>query len=286
MDLSDLVNGAFEFKGEVEYTGHGHDDADRPTRHRAEPPAVLPGQRRDQHLASADLLSKAVITGSPLNMEFAKYKPFISGYDSGRWFPLNRIYGGSSEVQRNDTTFMKWLDGRFRQAIDLRRAWREFIQTNPKPFFSIVAMKELSVANNMNLEELEPMFVALDKEVRETREGKNFPCDDETWERQLVDRRPCPDFTQNDVNGKPAKLSDFKGKYVPLDFWASWCAALPRGKSATWWLLHKAYKAKNFRVLSVSLGPAGEKRPCSWPLATKRRAGNRSPMCRSQILGQ
>lgn len=34
---------------------------------------------------------------------------------------------------------------------------------------------------------------------------------------------PVPDFTLEDVNGKKVSLSDFKGKYVVLDFWASWC---------------------------------------------------------------
>jgi thiol-disulfide isomerase/thioredoxin len=33
----------------------------------------------------------------------------------------------------------------------------------------------------------------------------------------------APDFTQNDMNDKPVKLSDFRGKYVLIDFWASWC---------------------------------------------------------------
>ena len=33
----------------------------------------------------------------------------------------------------------------------------------------------------------------------------------------------APDFTLNDINGKPLTLSSLRGKYVVLDFWGSWC---------------------------------------------------------------
>jgi thiol-disulfide isomerase/thioredoxin len=63
------------------------------------------------------------------------------------------------------------------------------------------------------------------------------------------------DFTQNDVDGKPVSLSSFKGKYVLVDFWASWCGPC-RGENPNVVSAYEKYKDKNFTVLGVSLDQA------------------------------
>lgn len=72
------------------------------------------------------------------------------------------------------------------------------------------------------------------------------------------------EFTQNDTTGKPVSLNSFRGKYVLIDFWASWCKPC-RMENPNVVTAYNKFKDKNFTVLGVSLDKARE----SWIQAIK-----------------
>ncbi len=70
--------------------------------------------------------------------------------------------------------------------------------------------------------------------------------------------QPAPDLVLPDVDGKEVKLSSFKGKYVLVDFWASWCPPCRR-ENPHIVRTYEKFKNKNFDILGVSLDRPGQK---------------------------
>lgn len=78
--------------------------------------------------------------------------------------------------------------------------------------------------------------------------------------------KPAPDFTANDINGKPFTLSSLKGKVVILDFWASWC--VPCRKSNPHMLeLYAKYHQKGLDMVYVS---DDDSNPTKWKTAVEK----------------
>jgi peroxiredoxin len=67
---------------------------------------------------------------------------------------------------------------------------------------------------------------------------------------------PAPDFTLNDLSGRPVQLSSLKGKVVLLNFWATWCPPC-REEIPSMVRLNQALQGKPFQMLAVSIDEGG-----------------------------
>lgn len=108
---------------------------------------------------------------------------------------------------------------------------------------------------------------------------KNTPFEEEA----------APEIAMNSPEGKPIKLSDLRGKYVLVDFWASWCGPCRRENPNVVRMYNK-YKSKGFTILSVSLDDNKDKWKNAilqdgliWPNHVSDLLGWKTPM--TQIYG-
>jgi peroxiredoxin len=206
-------------------------------------------------ITTADSVKKAVITGSTLNDEIAVYRKYVSGPIS-RLEDLNAGIVMAPEEKRMDTAFTSPIYAdEHTVVLQLKELDKQFAKENPDNYGSLLALAEAG-GTNIDASVIGPLYDGMSARLQHTEDGKRLAEKIETARKTGIGAT-APDFTQNDTSGKPVKLSDFRGKYVLLDFWASWCGPC-RKENPNYVKAYQQYKDRNFTLLSVSLDRPGD----------------------------
>ncbi len=204
-------------------------------------------------IAVTDSLKSAKISGSVINADDQKLKE-LSKAAQDEINTINEEYQKASREQKKQPEFMKGFAKRYTEATEnLLSVQLNFAKEHPASYISLVALTPLATKEKF-LDEAEKAFLNLSPQVRETKAGKLATETFAAAQRTKIGQPAIP-FTQNDVNGKPFSLSDLKGKYVLIDFWASWCVPCRKENPYVVAAYHQ-FKDKGFTVLGVSLDKA------------------------------
>lgn len=259
-DTLSVKNGKYSLRGEAAepvfinlralYQNTAPDQAPR-----AADIALVVTQAGKVTVTSTDSFSNVTVTGSTAHQEFRKLQ---SGEDAFKpqFQQLIQQYMDqqkAGDIAGRDRT-EKQLDS-VQHLVD-EQVYGAYLKQNPSSPLSMYALRKYAGAE-IDPAKIQPIYNSLPAALRATYSGKMMADRIEIAKKTAVGQ-VAPDFEQADTLGKPVRLSAFRGKYLLVDFWASWCGPCRR-ENPNVVKAYDSYKGKGFYVLGVSLDRPGAK---------------------------
>ncbi len=217
---------------------------------------VLYIEKGEINLTSIDSVKTAVISDSKLNDENKNYEALIASSEKAM-DNLNVEYRAAPVNQQEDQSFKDGLQARYDKArAEEKIIQMQYIKENPDSYISLLATKDIA-GRDIDVPTIEPLYKSLSTNIRNSVAGLAFAKSLEIAKATSIGAQ-APLFIQKDINDKPVSLASFRGSYVLIDFWASWCGPC-RGENPNVVKAYNQYKDKNFTILGVSLDRPGKK---------------------------
>lgn len=206
-------------------------------------------------ITSVDSFSNVNVKGSAAHSEFVKLKEQEKPFEE-RMKPLIAKYTeyGKAKDRENQSKVEDQID-----AIDKEKSekvYGEYVKRNPSSPLAMYVLQQYA-GWDIDADKIEPVFNSISGAT------KNYPSAIEFKENLEIAKKTgigkmAMDFTQNDTLGNPVTLSSFKGRYLLIDFWASWCGPC-RTENPNVVKVFNKYKDRNFHIIGVSLDRPGQK---------------------------
>ncbi|PWG78159.1 TlpA disulfide reductase family protein [Pararcticibacter amylolyticus] len=261
-DSANVKNGSFSFKGAIQYPEAASLFLNKnPYVKKQEKGENIDYMRfyiepvKMTFLAS-DSLKNTKISGSRVNADYTVLKSMLEPTNK-KFSELNKEYYALPAEKQKDKTIFDSLVRREKAIVrEMNLAYLDFAGKHPNSYISLISLQSIAAEADFS-EQAGIALRNLSSSLKQTPLAKDISTLLEAPKNTQVGKAAM-DFTQNTPDGKPVKLSDFKGQYVLLDFWASWCGPC-REENPTVVAAFNKYRGKGFTVLGVSLDSPGQK---------------------------